>query len=196
MGAYFNERSIHSETARRTVAQVAAMSDLSGRKIAPCARDCCGSNSFLHIVENQPEIALCDDGDDELGEEEIISTDFHGGSTEENKLDEVMGVLQDVLIDPDFVQLQTDFCQKHCEYFDDASENKLIYMDLFKEYTLLIENYLEARLQAEIEDFSMDELCQMIQDHEGASFPRHRGLFRHHRRRYCGRRCGHPDELC
>ncbi|ETV90391.1 hypothetical protein H310_14819 [Aphanomyces invadans] len=118
------------------------------------------------LSENQPEIALCDDGDDELGEEEIISTDFHGGSTEENKLDEVMGVLQDVLIDPDFVQLQTDFCQKHCEYFDDASENKLIYMDLFKEYTLLIENYLEARLQAEIEDFSMDELCQMIQDHE------------------------------
>ncbi|RHZ07768.1 hypothetical protein DYB31_005839, partial [Aphanomyces astaci] len=115
-------------------------------------------------VDNQPEIALF--GDDDLESEEIISTDDRGGSTEENKLDEAMGVLQNVLIDPDFVQMQTDFCQKHCEYFDDASENKLIYMDLFKEYTLLIENYLEARLQAEIEDFTMDELCQMIQDHE------------------------------
>ncbi len=61
-------------------------------------------------TENQPEITLFGDDDDE----EIISTDCHGGSTEENKLDEAMGVLQDVLIDPEFVQLQSDFCQKHC----------------------------------------------------------------------------------
>ncbi|CAK4510936.1 hypothetical protein LEN26_012839 [Aphanomyces euteiches] len=115
----------------------------------------------MSAEENQPEIASYDDE-----EEEIFSTDIDGGSAEENKLDEAMGVIQDILIDPEFIQLQSDFCQKHCEYFDDASENKLIYMDLFKEYTLLIENYLEARLQAQIDGFTMEELCQMIQEHE------------------------------
>jgi hypothetical protein len=53
------------------------------------------------------------------------------------------------------------------EYFDNTSENKLIYMDIFKEYINLIENFLESRLKACIEDFSMDELCRMIQEHEG-----------------------------
>ncbi|CAK4083258.1 unnamed protein product [Aphanomyces euteiches] len=115
----------------------------------------------MSAEENQPEIASYDDE-----EEENFSTDIDGGSAEENKLDEAMGVIQDILIDPEFIQLQSDFCQKHCEYFDDASENKLIYMDLFKEYTLLIENYLEARLQAQIDGFTMEELCQMIQEHE------------------------------
>ncbi|KDO25170.1 hypothetical protein SPRG_09444 [Saprolegnia parasitica CBS 223.65] len=98
-------------------------------------------------------------------EEETISADL-GGSYEENKLDEAMGVIQDVLIDPSFVQMQNDFCETHCDCFDDASENKLIYMDLFREYTNLIENFLEARLKEAIDDFSMDALCSMIQEHE------------------------------
>ncbi|OQS05720.1 hypothetical protein THRCLA_02181 [Thraustotheca clavata] len=101
-----------------------------------------------------------------IEEEEMISADLGGGSHEENKLDEAMGVIQDVLIDPEFVELQNSFCEQHCEYFDDESENKLIYMDLFKEYTNLIENYLETRLKSAIDDFSMDELCSMIQEHE------------------------------
>ena len=63
------------------------------------------------------------------------------------------------------------------EYFDDASENKLIYMDLSKEYTILIENFPEARLKASIEDFSMDELFRMIQGHEGMCVKKSRTRF-------------------
>lgn len=33
---------------------------------------------------------------------------------QENKFDEMIGVLQDLLIDPDFVNMQSDFCLKNC----------------------------------------------------------------------------------
>lgn len=33
---------------------------------------------------------------------------------QENKFDEMIGVLQDLLIDPEFVNMQSDFCLKNC----------------------------------------------------------------------------------
>lgn len=33
---------------------------------------------------------------------------------QENKFDEMIGVLQDILIDPGFVDMQRDFCLNHC----------------------------------------------------------------------------------
>ena len=36
------------------------------------------------------------------------------GNAKENKLDEMIGVLQDILIDPEFVDMQSDFCLKNC----------------------------------------------------------------------------------
>jgi hypothetical protein len=89
----------------------------------------------------------------------------------------MVGVLQDILIDPDFVTLQSDFCLRHCgtflrdhffsfdrrgkidfvfflltflvvtEVFENMSENKLIYTDLFKQYTNLIGTELNGSLQ-------------------------------------------------
>lgn len=37
-----------------------------------------------------------------------------GTLSKENKFDEMIGVLQDILIDPDFVDMQQDFCINHC----------------------------------------------------------------------------------
>ncbi|KAG7388882.1 ADP-ribosylation factor-like protein 2-binding protein [Phytophthora pseudosyringae] len=58
--------------------------------------------------------------------------------SQEAKFDEMIGVLQDILIDPEFVDMQSEFCRNNCEIFDNVSENKLIYMDIFQQYTDLI----------------------------------------------------------
>ncbi|KAG6580013.1 adp-ribosylation factor-like protein 2-binding [Phytophthora cinnamomi] len=111
---------------------------------------------------NQPELA----GFDGEEEEEVFDNDVGEENTEEAKFDEMIGVLQDILIDPEFVDMQNDFCRNNCEIFDNVSENKLIYMDIFQQYTDLIESFIERRLHEKLEYFSMDELCNQIQEHE------------------------------
>ncbi|OWZ18360.1 hypothetical protein PHMEG_0007559 [Phytophthora megakarya] len=107
------------------------------------------------------EFGLCY-GDDE----EVFVNDVGEENTEEAKLDEMIGVLQDILIDPEFVDMQSDFCRHNCEIFDNVSENKLIYMDIFQQYTDLIETFIDRRLHEKLENFSMEELCNQFQEHE------------------------------
>ncbi|KAK1929507.1 ADP-ribosylation factor-like protein 2-binding protein [Phytophthora citrophthora] len=141
---------------------------------------------------NQPEMADFGQEDDE----EVYGDDVGDENTDETKLDEMIGVLQDILIDPEFVNMQSDFCRNNCEFttgfgcltcpfglcteiFDNVSENKLIYMDIFQQYTDLIGTqrrgiavspsdvaylYLQRRLLSDC--FSMEELCNQIQEHE------------------------------
>ncbi|TMW58537.1 hypothetical protein Poli38472_010096 [Pythium oligandrum] len=99
-------------------------------------------------------------------EEEEIFCDDAGGNTDESLFDEMIGVLQDILIDPAFVDLQTDFCLNNCEVFEDVTENKLVYTDIFQRYIALIESFIERRLMEKIENFSMDELTRQMQEHE------------------------------
>lgn len=98
-------------------------------------------------------------------EEEIISRD-EGDNTEETQFDTMVGILQDILIDPQFVEMQSTFCEAHCESFEDATENKLIYTSVFNQYSTMIENFLERRLSERIEHFSMDELVRLMQENE------------------------------
>ncbi|KAG2768212.1 hypothetical protein JG687_00000559 [Phytophthora cactorum] len=112
---------------------------------------------------NQPEMTDFERLDDE---EEVFDNDVGEENSEESKFDEMIGVLQDLLIDPEFVDMQSEFCRINCEIFDNVSENKLIYMDIFQQYTDLIETFIERRLHEKLEYFSMEELCNQIQEHE------------------------------
>ncbi|KAJ0412012.1 hypothetical protein ATCC90586_004558 [Pythium insidiosum] len=114
------------------------------------------------IRSEQPEVIDAFKAD----EEEVICDDI-GENTEETAFDQMIGVLQDILLDPDFVNMQNNFCMNHCaEVFEDVTENKLIYTDLFQQYINLIESFLEQRLSEQIENFSMDELGRLMQEHE------------------------------
>ncbi|KAF1793707.1 ADP-ribosylation factor-like 2-binding protein, domain [Phytophthora cactorum] len=85
---------------------------------------------------NQPEMTDFERLDEE---EEVFDNDVGEENSEESKFDEMIGVLQDLLIDPEFVDMQSEFCRINCEIFDNVSENKLIYMDIFQQYTDLID---------------------------------------------------------
>ncbi|ETI36727.1 hypothetical protein, variant [Phytophthora nicotianae CJ01A1] len=114
---------------------------------------------------NQPEMTDFEGLDEE---EEIFDNDVGEENAEESKFDEMIGVLQDILMDPEFVGMQRKFCRNNCEVFDNVSENKLIYMDIFQQYTNLIETFIERRLHEKLEYFSMEEFCNQIQEHEGS----------------------------
>jgi hypothetical protein len=72
------------------------------------------------------------------------------------------------MIEDDFEQKQEAFSSANCHHFEDSEENKLIYMDLFKEYTSQIETYLEQRLQEEVPGFDMEEFYEMLRWEDGA----------------------------
>ena len=67
-------------------------------------------------------------------EEEILAED-----NEWNQFDEIVGCIEDIVIDQQFQDLQESFLEKHYHHFEiGTEENKLIYMELFQvsEYKL------------------------------------------------------------
>ena len=100
-----------------------------------------------------------DFGDDE--DFEISDSGMH--NAEDDKFDEVVGQLQEILIDPTFSKLQKQFCEKHCMHFEPTEENKLIYMTIFKDYTDQIENHITKKLEETVEGFSMETFLKQLQ---------------------------------
>ena len=86
-----------------------------------------------------------------------------GTSAEDNKFDSIVGALEELLLDEEFVSLQDGFCEEHCHVFEDTEENKLEYTEIFVAYTERIEGFIAARLQDAIEDFDMEEFGAMLE---------------------------------
>ena len=88
--------------------------------------------------------------DSDVSEEMLCFGDGDGDS-DDNAFDEIVGALENILMDDEFLNLQNDFCESNCEVFQDDDENKLVYTDLFSSYTEMIEGYIVIRLGNEIE---------------------------------------------
>ncbi|CAK9024434.1 Stearoyl-CoA desaturase (Acyl-CoA desaturase) (Delta(9)-desaturase) (Delta-9 desaturase) (Fatty acid desaturase) [Durusdinium trenchii] len=99
---------------------------------------------------------------DDDGDEDMICCGY-GGTAEDNEFDEIVGALEEIIMDPRFVKLQSEFCRRHCNRFHKDDENKLEYTDIFNEYTQTIETYLESRLKRCIPGFRMDKFAHMCQ---------------------------------
>mmetsp|Transcript_6614 Transcript_6614/g.10426 ORF Transcript_6614/g.10426 Transcript_6614/m.10426 type:complete len:196 (+) Transcript_6614:157-744(+) len=96
------------------------------------------------------------------GDEDMICCG-EGGSDEDNEFDNTVGVLEEIIMDPKFVNLQNNFCRQHCTIFEDTEENKLEYTGIFNEYTDVIEGYLEKRLKKRIPGFELDKFAHMCE---------------------------------
>ena len=82
---------------------------------------------------------------EDLGEEEDFEISNYGaGNTEDDRFDEIVGVLQEIVLEPDFEKLQRSFLNKHCDIFEDTEENKMEYMPIFKDYQKQIESDIET----------------------------------------------------
>ena len=75
--------------------------------------------------------------------EDFEFTDTGGHNQDDDEFDELVGALQDIVIDPDFEEQQREFLEKNCMIFEDEEENKIEYMGIFKEYQAKLESYIE-----------------------------------------------------
>ncbi|XP_022246438.1 ADP-ribosylation factor-like protein 2-binding protein isoform X2 [Limulus polyphemus] len=84
-------------------------------------------------------------------DEEIVGS----SSGDEAMFDQIVGHIEDIIMEPEFQELQKDFFDKYCTVFEDKEENKLEYTTIFNHYTELIESYIEQRLIERLPQFSM-----------------------------------------
>jgi ADP-ribosylation factor 2-binding protein len=105
-------------------------------------------------------------GDEDLGSDLDIIDTGSSQSSDDHYFDIVVGKLMDILIEEDFEEKQAAFVEKHCHCFEDTEENKLEYMDIYKQYTDLVETHLDDRLHSEIEDFDMDRFYELLSTRE------------------------------
>ncbi|KAJ1568602.1 ADP-ribosylation factor-like protein 2-binding protein [Cladochytrium tenue] len=95
-----------------------------------------------------------------------MSVSISPSNPEDAKFDEIVGALEDLLMDDNFLAMQNSFMEKNCDAFSDDDENKLVYMDIFKSYTATLESYMEKRLRQDLPWFSMASFLQMLRNRQ------------------------------
>lgn len=101
------------------------------------------------------------DDDDNCDEFEITGDCEQDAET--MKFDEIIGALEEFIMNPEFQEAQEAFCRGNCGEFEDTDENKLVYTDAFDRYTAMLETAMEAHLAATVEGFSMAEFSGMLE---------------------------------
>jgi len=95
-----------------------------------------------------------------MSEEEILA--LGRSNAVDEKFDHTIGALEDIIMGDDFQDLQDNFMEKYYNEFEDTEENKLVYMDIFKEYTDMLECHIEQKLKEKVANFSMDEFQKSL----------------------------------
>ena len=60
-----------------------------------------------------------------------------------------------LLVKQDFIQAQFDFFEKTKDTFEDCDENKLEHTTIYNDYTMILDEVIEAKL---VEKFSQEEI--------------------------------------
>eukprot|EP00164_Ancoracysta_twista_P001860 GFYU01002447.1.p1 GENE.GFYU01002447.1~~GFYU01002447.1.p1 ORF type:complete len:206 (+),score=79.52 GFYU01002447.1:169-786(+) len=119
--------------------------------------------TFTDIVDEIDE-DIMDTEDDDFTE--CLMSSAHGQNADDDKFDEIVGTLEDIMMNDEFLETQEKFMKDHCDQFENTDENKLIYMDIFKQYTTTIEQLLEDKLIEALPEFKMEDFIMMVQDRE------------------------------
>lgn len=90
-----------------------------------------------------------DDGDLTFAE------DHQSSSHADRRFDEVVGALEELLLEDEFTALQSAYLRRHCHEFDDTDENKLAYTSIFDGYVERMETFIDAYLTKRVPDFDM-----------------------------------------
>lgn len=112
---------------------------------------------------------LCDNSGDILEVEEdievFVDQNIEATSSNQSDLyfDAVIGHIEEIIMHDKFRDLQNQFLDKYWKEFEDLDENKFVYMDIFKEYTDTIEQYIDNHLTTHIQGFSMEDFLETLQ---------------------------------
>merc|ERR1712178_169320 len=120
-----------------------------------------GVEDFEDVVDEiEEDICIDEDLDDE---EDIAYISTGGNSGEDDLFDVIVGKLEEAIMDDEFTEQTTQFMQQNCTYFERGDEQKLEYMDIFQQYTTLIEEHIERSLVEGVPDFSMEKFLEMLE---------------------------------
>lgn len=156
----------HCATTRLAMAEVASQSarlaSLSvGGPEAGVAGAMDDEDDLVDLVDGE---GGAEDEDDDLGRgSEDLATDVDASSA---RFDEIIGSLQDLVMDASFEERQGAFGRAHCHHFEDTDENKLVYMQLFEQYNSVLEKTIDEHLRATVDGFSMDEFVGMLSERQ------------------------------
>lgn len=96
---------------------------------------------------------------DDTGNEDI---DFFCQSRANQFFDQVIGHIEDIVLSEEFQKLHAKFLEQHWLKFENKEENKLEYMDVFEEYTLLFETFFAKELHKRMDDFVMEKFIEEL----------------------------------
>eukprot|EP01031_Cornospumella_fuschlensis_P045889 gene45889-56162_t len=106
-------------------------------------------------------------GDDDLdlvdGDGEVTHT---SNSADDFEFDAVVSALEEVVMHDQFQDMQTNFCERHCDKFSEASENKLEYTTLFTQYSDMLEKLIEDKLKERIPGYSIPKMDSVLRAHK------------------------------
>ncbi|KAB0797290.1 hypothetical protein PPYR_08284 [Photinus pyralis] len=78
----------------------------------------------------------------------------------------IIGCIEDILLDDRFVQLHSNFMEQYWIHFEEQDENKFIYSDIFRKYNETIEKYIEDQLMKQVDNFDMNRLEEELKKRE------------------------------
>lgn len=85
-------------------------------------------------------------------------------SEEDRSFDEIIGHIEDLLLEEDFQALQHKFLEKYWDVFESVEDNKLIYTDIFNEYNKVVEAYIVDYLKKIMPQFTVDTLLHQLNE--------------------------------
>mmetsp|Transcript_81521 Transcript_81521/g.242984 ORF Transcript_81521/g.242984 Transcript_81521/m.242984 type:complete len:221 (+) Transcript_81521:68-730(+) len=125
-----------------------------------------GADDFEDIVDSPhgvhlhaAQVGCADDTGSCVDEDFVIE---QRGSEEETAFDSTVCALQDLVMSDEFQDLLQGFSKEHCGQFEDTDENKLVYTEIFKKYSDLIEGYLEKKLKEAVPGFEMAKFLEEL----------------------------------
>lgn len=121
-----------------------------------------GDDDDVDIVDGHFDESECDLAADE---EDFSFISSGGANAEDDEFDAIVGQLEEIIMEPEFQEMQERFMQTNCGHFEDKDENKLIYTDIFNQYTQAVEDYIERSLTKNLPGFTMDSFMEMLQSH-------------------------------
>ncbi|KAK2576715.1 hypothetical protein KPH14_005371 [Odynerus spinipes] len=109
-----------------------------------------------------------------MGDEIIVSNCLEKNTEKDDRqipknakdelFDEIIGHIEDLLLEDDFHAIQQEFLEKYWTVFDPTEENKLVYTDIFNEYNKTVETYIVNYLQKTIPQFNMNVLLKYLNE--------------------------------
>jgi ADP-ribosylation factor 2-binding protein len=73
-----------------------------------------------------------------VSSDDFDETDEHVNVSKDNlDFDSIVGELENILVDDEFLEKQQTFLQENSKVFTNDEENKLVYTEIFKKYVIM-----------------------------------------------------------